>query len=136
MSTTQAGDPRSPFSRQANTLSAPVSVPVNAPAELPDSVLALVRAVHERRLAQVALLYLAGHAPLAFLAGTLLHGVVPVCGLLLGPARLAHAVDDWADLLSRPEGLPALQAALEPQVPAPRATFPAPSSTSQTASRS
>ena len=61
-----------------------------------------------RELLTPALLLLAGHRPLAFVAGQLLYGLAPVAALF----GLAGC-QDWARLLSHPHGAAQLQQALE-----------------------
>ena len=75
------------------------------PAALP--LLPLAAALERRGLAAPALLYLAGHRPLAFAAGQLLALVAP-----LAAALGLNGTMKWAHLLSAPEGVDHLQAAL------------------------
>ena len=87
-------------------------MPVSAkPAAPPTSSAALVAplaaALDRRGLAAPALLYLAGHRPLAFAAGQLLALAAPLAAVL----GLPHTME-WARLLSTPEGVHSLQAAL------------------------
>jgi hypothetical protein len=67
----------------------------------------LAAALERRGLAAPALLFVAGHRPLAFVAGQLLAVAAPLAAVL-GQTR----VMDWAHLLSTPEGVDGLQAAL------------------------
>ena len=67
----------------------------------------LAAALGRRGLAAPALLYLAGHRPLAFAAGQLLALAAPLAAVL----GLRQTMD-WAHLLSTPEGVDRLQAAL------------------------
>ena len=66
-----------------------------------------VTALARRQLLAPALLYTAGHRPLAFAAGQSLALAAPWAALLGIPA-----VDDWATLLSDPAGPGALETAL------------------------
>ena len=66
-----------------------------------------VTALARRQLLAPALLYAAGHRPLAFVAGQSLALAAPWAALLGIPA-----VDDWATLLSDPAGPDALETAL------------------------
>jgi hypothetical protein len=80
----------------------------NAPPTTPVPLAAsLAGALQRRGLATPALLYLAGHRPLAFAAGQLLAVAAPLAAVLG-----AGGVMDWARLLSAPEGVDQLQAAL------------------------
>lgn len=54
----------------------------------------------QRELIAPALLLLASHRPLAFVAGQMLHLVTPV-GAMLG---YGDALNSWAELLSAPQG--------------------------------
>lgn len=64
-------------------------------------------AAAQRGLATPALLFLAGHRPLAFAAGQLLAVAAPVAAVLG-----LHNTMRWAHLLSSPEGVDQLEAAL------------------------
>lgn len=68
----------------------------------------LAAALQRRGLAAPALLYLAGHRPLAFAAGQLLALAAPLAAVVGLRQTMA-----WAHLLSTPEGVDLLQAALE-----------------------
>ena len=68
----------------------------------------LAAALQQRGLAAPALLYLAGHRPLAFAAGQLLALAAPLAAVLG-----LHQTMAWAHLLSTPDGVDSLQAALE-----------------------
>lgn len=61
-----------------------------------------------RQLTAPALLYLAGHRPLAFVAGQMLHIAAPIGGMLG-----FDALDSWATLLSDPQGPDRLLEALD-----------------------
>ena len=76
------------------------------PAAVP--ILPLAAALDRRGLAAPALLYLAGHRPLAFAAGQLLALAAPLAAAL----GIDHTME-WAHLLSTSEGVDRLQAALE-----------------------
>ena len=69
--------------------------------------LTLVKTIKRWRMADVTLLFLAGHQPLAFVVGQGLHLLAPVA-MLAG----AEHLDDLARLLSHREGLSQLEAAL------------------------
>lgn len=87
----------------------PASVTPAAPPSEFDSLLPpLAEALQRRGLAAPALLYLVGHRPLAFAAGQLLALAAPLAAVL-GLRRTMT----WAHLLSTPEGVDSLQAALE-----------------------
>lgn len=75
----------------------------------------LAAALAQRGLAAPALLFVAGHRPLAFAAGQLLAAAAPVAALLGLPQAL-----DWARLLSDPAAVDCLQAALEREERGPR----------------
>ena len=62
----------------------------------------------ERQLTTPALLFLAGHRPLAFVAGQMLHLTAPV-GTMLG----FDSWSAWAELLSDPQGPERLLEALD-----------------------
>jgi hypothetical protein len=66
------------------------------------------RALADRELLTPALLLLAGHKPLAFVAGQVLYGLAPIAALLG-----AQSLQAWAALLSAPDGPAQLQRALE-----------------------
>lgn len=68
----------------------------------------LLRAAVDRQLATPLLLWMAGHRPLAFFAGQALYLAAPLA-VLLG-WRDAGA---WAGLLSAPDAMRALEAALQ-----------------------
>lgn len=67
----------------------------------------MAAAIRRRGLVTPALLFLAGHRPLAFAAGHLLAVAAPTAAVL-GLPRLM----DWAHLLADPGGVDRLQAAL------------------------
>ena len=81
--------------------------PVAPPTSSAALVAPLAAALDRRGLTAPALLYLAGHRPLAFAAGQLLALAAPLAAVL----GLPHTMD-WARLLSTPEGVHHLQAAL------------------------
>ena len=81
--------------------------PQSSPA-LPSWAASLAR----RNLAGPLLLFAAGHRPLAFVAGQMLHLMDPLVGLL-GIGAWDREAGAWADLLSRPDGPDQLAAALE-----------------------
>jgi len=64
-----------------------------------------------RRLAGPALLFAAGHRPLAFVTGQMMHLMDPVVGLL-GFSAWDRGGRAWADLLSHPDGPERILAAL------------------------
>ncbi len=64
------------------------------------------------KLAAPALLFAAGHRPLAFVTGQMIHLVDPVLGLL-GFSAWERRAGGWADLLSHPDGAEQILAALE-----------------------
>ena len=66
----------------------------------------------QRKLAGPALLFAAGHRPLAFVTGQLMHVAAPVVGLL-GLSGWDRGAEAWADLLSQPDGPEQILAALE-----------------------
>ena len=70
----------------------------------------LAATLAQRGLAAPALLFVAGHRPLAFAAGQLLALAAPLAAVL-GQAHLM----DWAHLLATTEGVDGLQAALAEQ---------------------
>lgn len=74
-----------------------------------------VEALARRRLLLPALLFLSAHRPLAFLAGQLLWMAQPVGGLLLLSPGMQNALEDWARLLSHPQGPAALEQMLATQ---------------------
>ena len=65
-----------------------------------------------RKLAGPALLFAAGHRPLAFVTGQMMHLVDPVVRLL-GFSGWDREANGWADLLSAPDGPAQILAALE-----------------------
>ncbi len=65
-----------------------------------------------RKLAGPVLLFAAGHRPLAFVTGQMMHLVDPVVGLL-GFSAWDRGAGAWADLLSQPDGPEQILAALE-----------------------
>jgi hypothetical protein len=67
----------------------------------------LLRAAVERQLTTPLLLFMAGHRPLAFFAGQALYLVAPLAALLGW-----RDAGSWADLLSAPDAMAALEAAL------------------------
>jgi hypothetical protein len=67
-----------------------------------------VRDISRRGLAGPALLFLAGHRPLAYAAGNLLAVAAPVAAVL-GAAQIGR----WAHLLIAPGGVESLIAALQ-----------------------
>jgi len=67
----------------------------------------LVAVLSQRGLLTPALLFAAGHRPLAFAAGQLLALVAPMAAVL----GLPHMME-WAHALSTPDGVDRLQAAL------------------------
>lgn len=67
----------------------------------------LAAALAQRGLASPALLFVAGHRPLAFAAGQLLALAAPLAAVLGAP----HVME-WAYTLSTPEGVDSLQTAL------------------------
>jgi hypothetical protein len=77
------------------------------PSLLTPTIQQTVTALAQRQLLAPALLYAAGHRPLAFVAGQSLALAAPWAALLGLPA-----VDDWATLLSDPAGPGALETAL------------------------
>ena len=77
-----------------------------APTILADS-RQMLEALRSRHLASAALLFAAGHQPLAFASGQLLHVVEPLA-LILG----IRTCGVWARVLSHPEGPNALLEAL------------------------
>lgn len=77
------------------------------PGTLPHTIQQSLLALRRRELALPALLFVAGHRPLAFAAGQTLAVAAPVAALLD-----VTAVSEWATLLSAPEGADALHAAL------------------------
>lgn len=76
------------------------------PSDAPAEKIAQMLAQHD--LLTPGLLLLAGHRPLAFVAGQLLHVLAPTAALL-GVSSL----HDWATLLSDPRGAASLQQALD-----------------------
>ena len=68
----------------------------------------LTNIVRRRRLTTPLLLLLASHRPLTFVTGQLLYLIAPL-GLLLGWAT----IQDWATLLSAPDGAQRLTTILE-----------------------
>ncbi|MBW7882556.1 MAG: hypothetical protein H3C34_07955 [Caldilineaceae bacterium] len=76
-------------------------------ATLSPSVRRSVELLSRRRLVAPALLWLAGHRPLAFAAGQMAALAAPLASLMGQPV-----VQEWADLLSTPDGPDALQRAL------------------------
>ena len=74
---------------------------------LPDSITQTVDVLARYELAAPALLFVASHRPLAFVAGQTLYGLAPL-GALLGVGSLG----EWAGLLSEPSGAAALMEAL------------------------
>lgn len=74
-----------------------------------------IEALARRRLLLPALLFLSAHRPLAFLAGQLLWMAQPVSGLLLLSPEMQGALEDWAHLLSHPQGPLALEQVLATQ---------------------
>jgi hypothetical protein len=78
-----------------------------ADADHRDELAQLAAGLRQRGLTAPALLWLAGHRPLAFVAGQTLHGLAPL-GLLLGWEGVTH----WATLLSAPDAAQRLTAAL------------------------
>lgn len=72
------------------------------PTLLTPSILNTIHLAQKRELRQPILLFLAGHRPLAFIAGQLLHLTSPL-GAILGIPSIA----EWATLFSDPKG-PAL----------------------------
>jgi hypothetical protein len=78
--------------------------PEAAPATQPTA--SLAAALNRRGLTAPALLYLAGHRPLAFAAGQLLAVAAPLASVLGLPLM------GWARLLSSPEDVERLQAEL------------------------
>jgi hypothetical protein len=86
----------------------PSMVPTMSVDTLPESVASSVNTLARYELAVPALLFLAGHRPLAFVAGQMLHALTPLGGLLG-----IDAMDDWAYLLSDPDGAAVLMEALD-----------------------
>jgi hypothetical protein len=85
----------------------------NMPIERADPLVTPLAASLERRgMAAPALLFVAGHRPLAFAAGHLLAVAAPVAAVLGLPR-----VMDWSRLLASPEGVDRLVAALARQQP-------------------
>ena len=76
-------------------------------AELTPAMRHTIETLAQRRMIAPALLYLSGHRPLLFFAGQGLALAAPLAGLL-GSSTL----DDWADLLSHPDGPVVLHDAL------------------------
>jgi hypothetical protein len=68
----------------------------------------LAASIHQRNMATPVLLFAAAHRPLAFAAGNLLAVAAPLAAVLGMP----H-VQQWAELLTAPEGIARLQAELE-----------------------
>lgn len=67
----------------------------------------LLSAAVDRQLTTPLLLFMAGHRPLAFCAGQALYLVAPLAALLGW-----RAAGPWAELLSSPDAMRALEAAL------------------------
>jgi len=65
-----------------------------------------------RKLAGPALLFAAGHRPLAFVTGQMLHLLNPLAGLL-GLSGWDGEAQGWAELLSQPDGAHQVTALLE-----------------------
>lgn len=78
-----------------------------SPAHLEQPIAATVAAARRSRLALPALLFVAGHAPLAFAVGQLAHMATPVAALLG-----SRSLPAWAALLGDPHGITQLQQAL------------------------
>ena len=68
----------------------------------------VLQAIRQHEMTTPALLFLASHRPLAFVLGQMLHVATPMADLLGWPG-----CDDWADLLSDPDGLSTLEQALD-----------------------
>lgn len=77
-------------------------------AELTPSIQRFIDAAASREMAETVLLFLAGHRPLAFVAGQALCVLSPVASLV-GVA----AVGEWSAILSDPHGPGLLADALE-----------------------
>ncbi len=77
-------------------------------ATVPAALSAAVAGAGRSRLALPTLLFVAGHAPLAFAAGQLAHLASPLAALLG-----SQTLPAWATLLSDPHGIALLQQALE-----------------------
>ncbi len=67
----------------------------------------LAASIGRHGMAAAALLYVTAHQPLAFAAGHLVAVVAPVAALLGAPRLM-----DWAQLLTSPEGVDRIAAAL------------------------
>jgi hypothetical protein len=74
-----------------------------------NSVTRIVRALAQRRMGLTALLFIAAHEPAAFLAGQCLYLLAPTYRILTADTAWEGALDEWAELLSRPEGLRELE---------------------------
>lgn len=89
--------------------------PATEPA--PPFVASLAAGLERRGLVAPALLFLAGHRPLAFAAGQLLALAAPLAAVL-GQTQLMP----WAHLLSTPDGVDSLQTVLSGRRSAPAAS--------------
>lgn len=67
----------------------------------------LLHSIQRHEMATPVLLFLAGHRPLAFVMGQLLHVAAPMADLLGWTG-----CDDWATILSEPDGPSTLEQAL------------------------
>ncbi len=83
----------------------PTTVPTT---QLPASMQATIDSLARRQLIAPALLLIAGHRPLAFIAGQTLYLAAPV-GVMLG----FDGWTDWAKALSDPQGTDQLLEALD-----------------------
>lgn len=92
----------------------PGSASTGAMPEIPPHIVQSARSLAQRGMGRAVLLFLTGHAPLAFLAGTLLHGVAPLLGVLASGltgngAESSRQLHAWGDLLGEPQALAALR---------------------------
>jgi hypothetical protein len=81
------------------------SQPANRP--LPAETHRIVQAITERELSLPSAIFLTSHRPLAFVLGQLLYVAAPMAGLIGW-----SGCNDWADILSDPDGPALLEQAL------------------------
>ena len=68
----------------------------------------VLQSIRQHEMTAPVLLFLASHRPLAFVLGQMLHVATPMADLLGW-----SGCDDWADILSDPDGLATLEQALD-----------------------
>jgi len=89
-----------------STTSQPTAKPL--PTKSAREMTSVLQAIRQHEMSAPVLLFLASHRPLAFVLGQMLHVANPMADLLGW-----SGCNDWANILSEPDGLSTLEQALD-----------------------